>query len=110
MIPTQPSSYETIQSCLQRQKSPQRRQFPCNFPPPSSINLSCPTCPYPNAAPSVNSAITGSSTSFYGCYTPGCNGSVYPCLKTATARLKSTIRQCTKPSPGGPTTAPLRRP
>jgi hypothetical protein len=38
-----------------------------------SINLSCHTCPYPSADPSANSAITVSSTSFYGCCTPGCS-------------------------------------
>ena len=89
-----------MQSCPHWQKMPSSRRFPSNCRKSSSINLSYRTSPCPNAAPSANSAITASSTSFCGSSTPVCNGSVYPCPKTETTRPKlCAVTVCCKSVP-----------
>ena len=87
--PAQPSLYETIPSGPPRRHSPQRRPFPCNFPPRRPCKISCHTCPCRSVDPNTHSAITGSSISLYGYCTPECNGSVSPYAKTATAQRQS---------------------
>ena len=87
--PAQPSLYETIPSGPPRRHSPQRRPFPCNFPPRRPGKISCYTCPCRSVDPNTHSAITGSSISLYGYCTPECNGSVSPYAKTATAQRQS---------------------
>ena len=79
--PAQPSFYETIPSCPPHRHSPQRRPFPCNFPPRRPGKISCHTCPCRSVDPNTHSAISGSAISLIWVLYAGMQWKCFPVRK-----------------------------